>query len=300
VTTQRTGPLVCVGDLMLDVLITTGRLEDGMPDGIYVRPGGSAANVAAWAVESGCASAWMGDVGSDTVGDMLLEDLRKSGIGAFMCRKPGLESGVVLSWIGRRGNRTMHSARWAATAFAIDSLPLADLCGARAVHVTGYAGHTEPGLTALEAVFRAAKSRGAFLSFDPSHAGLVRSVGSQRLRDLLGDSKVDVIFANRSETAALTGSASARESARILAQSLPLAIVKDGGRGCYAARAGVLQHFPAVRVQPVDTTGAGDAFAGSWLAHFLQHGDAAEACRHATAAAARAIQSIGARPATSS
>ena len=177
----------------------------------------------------------MGDVGSDSVGEMLLQDLRKSGIAALAGRKPGLDTGVVISRIGRRGNRTMHSARWAAAAFDVDSLPLG--CAARERFTSRVTRPRRPGLKALEAVFSAANSAGAFLSFDPSHAGIVRTVGAPRLLDLLVEATVNVIFANRSEAAALAGSSSARESAPILAQSARMAIVKDGGRGCYAAGA---------------------------------------------------------------
>ncbi len=58
-------------------------------------------------------------------------------------------------------------------------------------------------------------------------------------------------------------------------------LVADAGGGC--------RHVPATRVTPVDTTGAGDVFAGAFLAAWLHRAPADEAARFAAAAAALAI-----------
>ena len=55
-------------------------------------------------------------------------------------------------------------------------------------------------------------------------------------------------------------------------------------------------HIPAGTNNLVDATGAGDSFAGSFLSHYLRHGDPVAAARHATTISAWVIERLGARP----
>jgi sugar/nucleoside kinase (ribokinase family) len=271
-----------------------------MPDGIYIRPGGSAANVAAWAAAAGLQSSWMGRVGDDAIGEYLLRDLAHSGVAPHAARIKGVETGVVISWVGKRGNRSMHSSRAAAASVDLSSLDLSAVRDATAVHVSGYTAATADGFEAIKRVMLTAKSARAFVSFDPSDPNIVRAVGPVRLMKLLNECRVSLIFANRREARALTGAKTAVDATSSLARIVEMAIVKDGGRGCYLATGGTVAHIPAVRVPaPTDTTGAGDAFAGAWLAAYLRSADPQDACLVGSQAAALAIQTLGGRPQSS-
>jgi sugar/nucleoside kinase (ribokinase family) len=126
---------------------------------------------------------------------------------------------------------------------------------------------------------------------------VIRTIGGDAVMDLLRKWNIGVIFANRSEGQELTGASGASEAALLLSRVADIAVLKDGGRGSYVVQAGRVRHCPAVRTTPIDTTGAGDAFAGAWLADYLVDGDAVAACRAGSGAAARAIGLIGGRPA---
>lgn len=289
--------LLSAGDLLLDVIVTARRPADAMPDGIYIRPGGSAANVAAWAAAAGFQSSWMGRVGDDAIGEYLLRDLAHSGVAPHATRIKGVETGVVISWVGKRGNRSMHSSRAAAASVDLRALDLSTVREATAVHVSGYTAATAAGFEAIKRVMLTARSARAFVSFDPSDPNIVCAVGSERLTKLLHDCHVSLVFANRREAQAMTGMKTAGDAASSLARVVETAIVKDGGRGCYLATGGTLAHIPAVRVPaPTDTTGAGDAFAGAWLAAYLRSAEPQDACVAGSQAAAVAIQTIGGRP----
>lgn len=72
-------------------------------------------------------------------------------------------------------------------------------------------------------------------------------------------------------------------------------LVKDGERGATLSFEGLLDHIPAERVESVvDTTGAGDSFNGSFLAHLARHGDPRRAAVFATRVAAMVIGQQGA------
>src|SRR5271166_723931 len=90
--------IVCLGELLLDVVVRRGsELErDYLVEGVDVQPGGSAANVAAWLANQGIAAGFVGAVGQDFAGEMLIQDLRDRGVTHAVARVAGQPSGVLL------------------------------------------------------------------------------------------------------------------------------------------------------------------------------------------------------------
>lgn len=82
--------------------------------------------------------------------------------------------------------------------------------------------------------------------------------------------KVDVFAPNQSEACQLTGEDDPAKAAARLAAYCPLAVVKAGGQGAYAQCGEQRWHAPALPVEVVDTTGAGDSFNAGFLAGMLQ------------------------------
>ena len=100
--------IISVGDLVWDVLTkpdsqllpggdTTGR--------IALAPGGSAANLATWVARSGMPSSFVGKVGVDILGDLLIADLEREGVTAHLQRDPAYDTGVILVMIDQNGQR---------------------------------------------------------------------------------------------------------------------------------------------------------------------------------------------------
>jgi len=289
------GMLACVGDLMADILVTAAKPADGMADGIYIRSGGSAANVAVWARRAGMPSAWLGAVGTDAAADMLLTDLEIANVVAVPNFVAAAETGVVISRVGRHANRVMQSARGAASV-ALTTVQLDALQGATGIHLTGYTLIGADGLETAGRILETGRSSGACLSFDPSDRRIVEAAGVGSVRDLLRSFPMKVIFATRDEAVALTGERDPNQAANRLLELAEVAIVKAGGLGSILASRGSIQKISARRVKAIDTTGAGDAFAGTWLGHILMGADSKSAANLATRAAATVIQAVGARP----
>jgi ribokinase len=100
----------------------------------------------------------------------------------------------------------------------------------------------------------------------------------------------DPLIVNESEARQLTGdSADPRTAAQELARRSRSVVVTLGGAGCLIAWQGRLEHVPAPKVTPVDTTGAGDTFAGVLAAHLVSDMALVEAAALATEAAASVI-----------
>lgn len=288
--------IVCVGDLMLDVLVLAAETQDAMPSGIYLRSGGSAANAASWAAFEGARAALVAAVGDDDAGDLLLRDLDRRGILRGVTRLSNTESGVVISQVAHGGNQAMHSARWAAAQLSPDHVPEGLLSAASVVHVTGYSMTSASGLSAARKALDLGHRAGALLSLDPSCVPVIVLLGRDGLIETIRQHQIDVIFPNRDEAAALTGEDDAATAAKALSHILRFAVVKDGARGCYLGISGAVEHIPTIATVAIDSTGAGDAFAGAWLAAYLREGDARNACISGNAAAARASSLVGGRP----
>ncbi len=105
----------------------------------------------------------------------------------------------------------------------------------------------------------------------------------------------DLLFVNEEEARRLAGAAESSDAARRLRElGAAIVVVKLGGAGCAVFSAETELHVPAFDVPVVDTTGAGDCFAGAFLAA-LHHGRTLEeAARLANAVAALTIQQLGA------
>ena len=88
----------------------------------------------------------------------------------------------------------------------------------------------------------------------------------------------------------------ARAAANLHAQGVPTVLITLGSRGVYASADGHGTLYPAYRVQPVDTTAAGDTFNGALAAALLRGEPLARAIAWGQAAAALSVQTLGAQP----
>jgi ribokinase len=113
---------------------------------------------------------------------------------------------------------------------------------------------------------------------------------------------VDVLVVNEHEAAALAGGAvststEASDAGRVLrALGCGVVVVTMGSEGAVLVSEGGVVHRPAIRVEVIDTTGAGDAFAGTFAARLATGAELADALRWAVAAGALAVTTLGAAP----
>jgi sugar/nucleoside kinase (ribokinase family) len=115
--------------------------------------------------------------------------------------------------------------------------------------------------------------------------------GSERF--LTAVQGVDVLFANADEARLLSGTDDLEAAIASLASSASEVVVTNGSQGASVWRDGVIEHVASIAVDVVDTTGAGDATAGTYLAWRLDGHDVGAALRAAMVAAARVVATIG-------
>lgn len=138
------------------------------------------------------------------------------------------------------------------------------------------------------------------VSVDPASAGFLAALGPERFLDAVAGA--GVLLPNEDEARLLAGlpeGAGVARAATALSRRVPLVVVTRGPAGALVAERGritaeVAAADPAEAV--VDSTGAGDAFTGAFLAARLEGADPPEAARAGGRAAARAITHPGGRP----
>ncbi|MFM2308712.1 MAG: hypothetical protein RLY87_832 [Chloroflexota bacterium] len=299
--TVRSGPIVAVGDLVWDVLVQpdTLLLPGGDTTGrIAVQPGGSAANVSAWIARLGSSAGFVGSVGNDPFGDMIVADLEREGVHCSIARSHTHNTGVIAVMIDRAGQRSMITNQGADFCLLPSDIPADVMANAAHVHITAWSLFSEPPRAAALAAAHMAKAAGATVSFDPASYQMIREMGHDRFDETIATLPVDIVFPNRDEGMVLTGEKEPTMIARALRKRFPHAIVvlkldRDGCFVCGPTYEGFHRSQP---VEVVDATGAGDSFNAGFLARYQRDGDLAAAAAVANACGGWVVSRFGARP----
>lgn len=262
-----------LGDLLLDVVVTGSgpvqRAADTYSE-ISVGPGGQAANVAAWVAELGGRSRLVAKRVADPAGQIVLSALARRGVevvGPEVDEGAGHRTGVVVSLSGFDSERSMLTDRGVSPHLRPDELREEWFAGCAWLHLPLYSLGADPvrsaSLRAREWVRRA--------SVDLSSVTVLRSMGKKSVAVALARVRPEVVFATE-------------EEATLVDLSMVPTVVTKMGQGGVSVNGTA---YPAERVEVVDTTGAGDAFAAGFLLGGPQLG---------LAAAARAVSQRGATP----
>jgi sugar/nucleoside kinase (ribokinase family) len=274
--------------------------DSDTPAAIRARPGGAAANQAAWMAHLGACVTFAGRVGARDA-DYHRDELARTGVRPHLAVDPGAETGSIVIMVAPDGERTMFTDRGANRHLQEDDLPDSLLDEAQVLHLTGYTFFEPPLLEIALQLLARARSRGLAITIDPGSAAfLARLEAGAFLRWTDGAA---VCFPNRVEAVMLVGEADPVTMASRLTRHYGVVALKLGGAGCVLAVPGEnpvrLAAHPA---RARDTTGAGDAFCGAFMSRWLAGdphpptADLAAAARFAARIAATVVTRFGARP----
>jgi sugar/nucleoside kinase (ribokinase family) len=291
--------LLVVGDVVTDVVARpAGPLTAGTDTAAAIRvlPGGAAANVACWAARSGAGEVrLLARVGADSAG-WHRDALTAAGVRAHLVVDREAPTGVVIAVVDADAERSFLTDGGAAVRLAAEDWDEALLAGAGWVHLSGYLFFTAPGRAVAERAFAAAREHGVGVSVDPASTGFLRELGVARFLSLVAGAAL--LLPNEPEAALLAGEADPGVAARRLSTPDRTVVVTLGAAGALAARDGELvARAPGLPATAVDSTGAGDAFAGGYLAARLAGAGVPDALTAGCRAGARAVARVGARPA---
>ena len=251
--------IVCVGDLIDEIAV---RLDAPWRRGsdaaaqITRRRGGSAANVAVAAVAAGGSARFIGAVGEDATAEALEAALLRAGVEPLLQR--GGRSASIVVVVEPDGERTMLPDRAAALSLR-DPGPAA-LVGGSWLHAPAYSLLGEPLGGTTRRLFAHARDTGIPTSLDASSVGALSSWGPEESRRQFTELAPTLLFANEEECDYLD----------LIERPLPNTIlIAKHGAGIAEVRAANGKQIAALPAHPlpagIDSTGAGDAFAGGLL-----------------------------------
>ncbi|MCX4909616.1 carbohydrate kinase family protein [Streptomyces sp. NBC_00878] len=296
----RGGALLVVGDVVTDVVARhRGPLASGTDTAAVIRtvPGGAGANVACWAARrDGTEVRLLGRVGAESAA-WHESELAASGVRPLLVIDPEAPTGTVICLVdtGAAAERTFLTDSGACLRLTPGDWSPSLLDGVARLHLSGYLFFSESCRALVAVAVESARARGVPVSVDPASAGFLAELGVDRFLALTEG--VDVLLPSLDEACLLTGLPDPADAAAKLSRHIPLVVVKQGGAGALVARSGeVRARVPAAPATPVDTTGAGDAFTGAFLAALLAGTRPEEAAAEGCRAGARAVEQVGGRP----
>lgn len=287
--------LVVGESLGLLVADRTGRLAH--VESMRLGFGGAEGNVAIGVARLGGRAGWIGRVGGDGIGEMIVRELRAEGVETHPMIDQDAATALMLKERPLPGTSrvTYYRAGQAGSRLAPADISAETVGSARILHVTGIsAGLGESPLSAVHAAIDHARAAGTTVSFDVNHRSALWADPDDARAAYRGlAERADIVFAGDDEAALLTGETDPeRQLDAIRALGPAHAVVKLGDRGALSLDdTGTRLARDAHRVDAVDTVGAGDAFVAGWLTEFAQGADGP--ARLDTAIACGAFACIG-------
>ena len=242
--------------------------------------GGSESNVAIALRRLGTPVTWIGRVGEDSLGDLVLREISAEGVRVVGIRDSDAPTGLMVKerrtsrgtrvWYYRRGN--------AGSRLGPGDIDPELIRSASLLHLTGITpALSDSAADALFEAIRVASDAGVTVSFGLNFRGKLWSpaeTGAMYRRIL---PLVDLVFGGADEAAIAVGEAAAPLllAHRLIETGVGEAVVKLGERGAVAVVQGREYERAAIPITALDTVGAGDGFVAGYLAEFLLGRDVA-------------------------
>ncbi len=268
--------VIALGELLIDFTCVSTD-SDGYPT-MAAHPGGAPANFLAALTKFGAKTAFLGKVGNDALGKLLVNTLQQAGINTQgLIISDDVFTTMAFVTLDDDGDREFSFARkpGADTCITFEELDLSLIDQAKVFHFGTLSLTDEPSRSATYQAVEYAKRKGKLITYDPNlRKPLWKAPEDAKEQMLWGLAQADVVKISDEEVDFLFG-LGVREGAEYILKNYPvkLVFVTCGPEGCFyknAAGEGMVPGLQGIKV--VDTTGAGDIFGGSALWKLLQLG----------------------------
>ncbi len=276
------GGMVHIGDDLFErIQQMTGEYQ------VTITPGGSTANSCRAMGHLGVPTGFIGKVGHDKIGEFYAKSLTDVGVENMMVTSPNLSSGVCTAFISQGGERTFADHMGASIDLKAEDLSLDMFNGYQYLFLEGYLVQNHE---LIEQAAKMAKKTGMKVVMDMASYNIIQV--DLEFCTYLMEEYIDIVFANEEEAKAFTGDGPF-ESARKLTHYCDIAVVKIGSKGSLVATKEQLQEVPALAVSCIDSTGAGDYFAGGFLYGLVNGHSLSQCAKIGSIVAAQIVQVIG-------
>jgi sugar/nucleoside kinase (ribokinase family) len=256
--------------------------------------GGSGANSIIAASYLGAKTFYSCKVADDENGEFYLKDLADAGV-EYHGKSAGHDgiTGKCLVMITPDAERTMTTFLGVSEGLSSNEIDQTALQQSSWAYIEGYLVTSATGRPAAKEVRRLAADSGVRTAISLSDPAIVRFFKSG-LQEIIGDG-VDLLFCNKAEALEFTGAEHLEEAVEQLRPWAKQMVITQGADGALLFDGSTLTHVPGTPVKAVDTNGAGDMFAGSFLYGLSQGMSFPEAGQLANRAAAKVVSQYGPR-----
>ncbi len=256
--------------------------------------GGSAANTIFTLQQLGAKTFYSCKVGTDEAGDFFYRDLIVHGIQTNLHEgHRGGTTGKCIVLVTPDADRTMNTFLGATSEFSKAQLSESALKNAEYLYIEGYLVASPTGCEAAIVARQMAKEQQIKTAISLSDPNMV-TYFKEGLCAIIGD-QVDILFCNEREALLFTGTETLADAQKSLKKYAHSFVITMGGEGAIVYDGECFSFITAHQVPVVDTVGAGDVFAGTFL-YAITHGhDYFEAGNLASFAASKVVSKFGPR-----
>ena len=265
--------VVALGELLID-FASKSVDQAGYPT-MAANPGGAPGNFLAALNAYGAKTAFLGKVGDDAFGHLLLGTVSEAGIETKgIVVDPTVFTTLAFVTFDDKGDRSFSFARkpGADTQLRWEEVDLSIIDQAKVFHFGTLSLTDEPVRTTTQKAVAYAKEQGKLITYDPNlRKPLWKSEAEAKEQILWGLYQADVVKISDEEVEFLWNCTPEEGADKLLKEyGVSLAMVTLGPDGCLLKTANAAQKIPGPKVSPIDTTGAGDIFGGSAVSRLLE------------------------------
>jgi len=291
---------IVIGDVFVDIIIKKDFFKINIVRGgvsycdqIVIGLGGIG-NVAVGLSKLGGRVQFIGKAGNDILSRLYQKNLIKENVRTKLIFDKFHSTGIVLTFVDEKGERSFLIFRGANDFLLPEEIDLykADITRSKYLFISGYSLANQPQRKAILKAVKIAKSSDCKVIFDPAAHNLIKQkrLIFEKILNLC-----DIIVPNLEEAKALTGYDKIEDILTSLSKKVPLVALKMGERGCIIATSNKRLSCPGKKVNCVDSTGAGDAFASALIYGLSKGLSLKTTAKLANWYASRVIEKLGSR-----
>lgn len=250
--------------------------------------GGGGTNTAVSFSRLGLKTGYIGKLGSGTNSDLIIQNLKKDKVDFLGVKSKKDHAGYSVILDSIEGDRTILAFKGANNELSFNEVNKKKL----ATKWFYFSSMVDKSYATLESIAAYAEKNEIKIAFNPSN--YLAEKGQLYLKEIL--SKTTLLVLNKEEACLLAGSLEMSELIRKLESFGPrIVVITDGKDGAYTIKDNKLYHVIPFGTKPVETTGAGDAFASTFLCGLIMKKDIDICLKLASTNSESVISNVGAK-----
>jgi len=257
--------------------------------------GGSATNSLVAAANYGSKCHHVCRVADDADGKKYLDSLRAAGVEhiGISSENTDMPTGKCLILVTPDAKRTMSSMLGVSAYLGASDINYEVVENSKIFYIEGYMVTSDDNFNAVISVLEHLKGKGTIKALSLSDAGIVH--GFRDKFELIESYGIDMVFCNDDEAVAFSNQQNINEAEEFYKSKSYMTIITKGSEGSVVIENGVKHLAEAEKIIPVDTNGAGDMFAGSFMHAYLEGNDITECAKFSNYASSKVVETFGPR-----